>query len=174
MFKPYQLVTVTEDGYKYTGEVMSFVTPEQTIMVRRVPGHPGTLEEMPVSKISPQTYPRKKKLYVHYANVSGRGSFPVDMLRYDFASPVNFRLVEATLGRFRAEHLANAQGDDGMLLIATVSDKPWAEDLGVWSPERWSSFLWGLEPRTHPRCALRGASGCAFRRITTNREQAWN
>jgi len=146
MFKPHQLVTVQEDGYSYTGEVMSFVTPENTIMVRRVAGHPGTLEEMPVDKIKPHAFERKRSLFVHYASVSGRGSFPVDMLRYDFASPVNFRLVTLPDGRVRAEHLANAQGDDGMLLIATVSDKRDAESFGVWCPARWSSFLWGLEP----------------------------
>jgi hypothetical protein len=49
--KPYSLVTVRRGGRTFTGEVMSYPTPEGTAMVRCIPGHPGTLAELPLSFI---------------------------------------------------------------------------------------------------------------------------
>src|SRR5512146_3316954 len=88
------------DYYTYIGELVSRPVPgtPQTIMVRRVPGHPGTMEEMPVDRLFPLT--SKGFHWVHYAAVApipgwlSRSQFPVDMLRYDSAAPVNFRIIE--------------------------------------------------------------------------------
>lgn len=134
-FKPYSFVRVQQDGYSYIGEVLSFETPEHTLMVRRVPGHPGTLEEMPVSKLS---HTDRRPKYVHYASVAGRGSFPVDMLRYEFAAPVNFLLIENEAG---IQTMIDHSFGIDELLVATATD---THHQRAWTPERWSSFLWGL------------------------------
>lgn len=73
--KPYVQVVVDAGDYHYIGQAISYPTPEQTIMVRRVPDDPSTMEEMKISKLSA---PGCKYNYVHYAVVGGRGSFPVD------------------------------------------------------------------------------------------------
>ena len=41
--KPYVLVRIQANDYAYIGQLIGFPLPDQTIMVRRVPGHPGTL-----------------------------------------------------------------------------------------------------------------------------------
>ena len=142
MFKPYQLVTVQADGYRYNGEVMSYETPDHTAMVRRVPGYPGTLEEQPVSKLS-VLEEKPKNRYVHYAIIDGRGGFPVDMLRYDWAVPVNFKLIERNkqyLSGWLDPEVDESFGLNG-LWIAHLSDK----SKPNWTSARWSSFLWGIK-----------------------------
>jgi hypothetical protein len=51
--KPYSLVTVKANGRTFTGEVMSYPILNSdkslTAMVRTIPGHPGTLRELPVT-----------------------------------------------------------------------------------------------------------------------------
>lgn len=140
-FAPYQLVEVTVQDHnaeggrrRFVGEVMSFVTPEDTIMVRRIPGHPGTLEELPITQLA---IPSRKYRYVHYAVVKGNGSFPVDMLRYDSCVPVNFTLEEAYSGmKAKLDPATSAPGDD--LVVADVSE----HRLPRFTKERWRSFLW--------------------------------
>lgn len=131
--KPYMLMIVKCDGYSYCGELMSFPTPQNTIMVRRVPGHPGTLDELNVSQL---TKPTDKFHWVHYASVKPRLhprlSFPIDMLRYDFAAPVNFN---PEIGKIDPSH-----GQDD-LLIATVSVRSHPR----WTDGRWQSFGWEIE-----------------------------
>lgn len=135
--RPYTFIDVNEGDYHYIGQVMSFVTPDQTVMVRRVPGHSGTLVEQPMSKLRETA---RKPKYVHYAAVSGRSSFPVDMLRYDDAAPLNFSFVESDSGRVTCE-IDPAFGFDE-LIVATVSDtKRWPP---AWTPERWRSFMWSI------------------------------
>ena len=141
-FKPYQIVVVVNDGYVHFGQVMSYVTPESTVMVRRVPGHPGTLEEMPTTKLREIHDRPAQYRWVHYALVSGRGSFPVDMLRYDHAAPVNFRIDETHgLGSTHKAVVDPAMGFEGLMIAALSKNR-----LPSWTPARWSSFLWGIKP----------------------------
>jgi hypothetical protein len=162
IFKPYQIVVVNRNRlpsgicqggrYSHFGEVMSFPVPPAspgapvTVMVRRVPGHPGTLEELPIEALS-----RANRITrVHYARVAGVGQFPVDMLRYDFAAPVNFSI--------------DVVGDPGFERVVTTIDPKHGLD-GLWvataaatrrggdafTAARWQSFLWRvLETKTLP------------------------
>lgn len=143
--KPYTLVRVSDPaGYDYTGEAMSFETPENTAMVRRVPGHPGTLTEIPVSWLTESHLNAKSRLWVHYATVSGRSSFPIDMLRYDHCAPLNFIFNESA----QCPGYTTASAPDESfgwpdLVVACLSDK--ADAYYAWTPARWSSFLWGIK-----------------------------
>lgn len=145
--KPYQLVQVrVEDAVErgvrtYLGEVMSYTTPDNTIMVRRVPGHPGTLDELPVGQLT-LIQPKLKRVRISYAQVGGSGSFPLDMLRYDSCVPVNFRLVphEEVLNRL-VPVVDPAFGWEGAV-VARVTALGYRQGFTV---ARWSSFLWGCK-----------------------------
>ena len=126
--KPYELVVVEEEGYSYIGEVISYETPENTIMVRRVPNDPSTMVEMPVAKLKGVT---GRYSHIHYAAVHGRGRFPIDMLRYDWATPVSFTLD--------SEGYPVLNKGETKLIIATVS-----HPTRTWTPARWNSFSWGI------------------------------
>lgn len=136
---PYDIVKVqTSYGATFYGEAMSFPVPgergaDPTIMVRRVPGDPRTLEEFKLHRVT--HYPKRPR-YVHYAIVKGTGSFPLDMLRYEFAAPVNFDLIlEYPYYRFSGR-------DETDLIIAYASPliRP------RWTNDRWRSFGWELTP----------------------------
>lgn len=148
--QPYQLATVRDPARWYNeafvGELMSFKTPENTIMVRTVPGHPGTLIEVHIDCIkNVRTLDKNNSWFVHYAIVAGgrNANFPVDMLRYDQCVPVNFKIF------YNGErHVAAVDqpenslvGQNGDLLVAQVSQKRY-EPFTV---ARWSSFLWGCK-----------------------------
>lgn len=135
--KPYMLVRVKMDDGRYNivGEVMSFETPEHTVMVRMVPGHPGTLQELPVSRLLPV---ERKYYSVAYATVHGRGQFPEDMLRYDNAVPVNFEVYHDQTGP--KAKLLPGLGDQ--LIIATVLPYGSRSDF---CDARWASFLWSVK-----------------------------
>src|SRR5690606_17606320 len=122
--------------------------PEQTIMVRRVPGFPGTLEELPISALEHHV---RGYRYVHYAVVSGFGSFPEDMLRYDRAAPVNFKLVgrHELSGGVEAVRFSVAMGE--RLWIAKASSI-YSPD---WTYERWASFLWCCKHQHTERLEVR-------------------
>lgn len=140
--KPYMLVRVIISGKtsyyeqgkrSLVGEVMSYETPEKTVMVRRIPGHPGTLIEVPVldiEEIKGGTF-----RYVQYAVVTGRGTFPSDMLRYDSCEPVNFDLVDSFNG-------PKAQLHEGETELIVARPTPFMN--AGWTTERWSSFMWSL------------------------------
>jgi hypothetical protein len=152
-FKPYQLVHVTMDNGRYSiiGEVMSFPIPHQhatlttkhsgkdTIMVRMVPNHPGTLQEIEVTRCRPVE--GRKRYAVCYATVKGHGSFPDDMLRYDHAVPVNFTIDHDHFTGPKAVLLPD-YGDE--LLIATVEET--YKTHRAFCAERWASFLWAVKP----------------------------
>lgn len=150
--KPYTLVHVNLRmtlGYQFIGEVMSFPIPNgvepETVMVRRAPGHPGTLIEVPVSALSAVEKGRTK--FIHYAAVADSPRraeredpmFPVDMLRYDCAAPVNFEV----------------RADDYHGTVATVADEQFGfgkerviacvsahrDPDRAFCKERWGSFL---------------------------------
>jgi hypothetical protein len=149
--KPYLLVYVQKDGYSHIAQTMSYSTPTNTIMVRRVPGFPGTLEEIRVDQVSPHPVGKSFK-YIHYATVAGVGSFPVDMLRYDSAAPVNFTLEE----KFTGPHAVMLPGMDfgEGLIVADVSDR----SMHSWTNERWRSFLWSVRPLWTEKLVLSGDS----------------
>jgi hypothetical protein len=136
-FKPYQLVTVDAGEYKYVGQIIS--NPfEDRVMVRRVPDDPATMEEMTLSSLKPTD---RKYKWVSYASVMGKGQFPVDMLRYDMAAPVNFKLVEDRWGGLtRPELTTDEYGHE--LIVATVSETKSRD----WTQGRWNSFLWSCKP----------------------------
>ncbi len=133
---PYQLCLVDKGDYKYVGQIISRETPDHTIMVRRVPDDPATMEEMHISELS---LPGGKYKYVHYALVSGRSGvperdssyFPVDMLRYDWAAPQNFSVDD------NGAHLNEGETE---FIIGKVGERPYPQ----WTPARWSSFGWTI------------------------------
>jgi hypothetical protein len=138
-FKPHDLVYVTvADDYceqrrrGYIGEVISYETPNHTIMVRRVPGDPTTMEELPVTALN-----KARSRYIHYAMVSGHGCFPSDMLRYDSCVPVNFRIEPAYSG-------AKAVLEEGQtaFVVARCSDRRTSD----YTEARWNSFWWRVIP----------------------------
>lgn len=128
--KLYAIVLVRHPGYHHFGEILSRVTPKGTYMVRMVPGHPGTLREMPGDKLM-GTAARIK--YVHYAQViQGVGVFPIDMLRYDHCAPLNFDPETLKIDPlFGFEHP----------VVARASDRKDPD----WTHERWGSFTWGVQ-----------------------------
>lgn len=151
MFKPYDLVLVSHPDYKHAGEVISRPYPSENdhtqflVQVRRVPGDPNTMYEEVVQCLKPLSY---KVNFVHYAIVEGRGSFPVDMLRYDFAAPVNFKLEEQSWSGPKAILLGEANDAlpkewQGRLVIASGAERP---KHGAWTAARWNSFMWHINP----------------------------
>lgn len=135
MIKLYDIVTVRHEDYTHYGEVLSRLTPEDTFMVRMVPGHPGTLKEVSASKLMEIN---RSIRWVHYAEVAGAGSFPIDMLRYDFAAPLNFDPETMELDRSFGH-------DKPVIARASASRMP------DWTDGRWSSFLWGVRHVTTER-----------------------
>jgi hypothetical protein len=125
--KLYDIVIVDRGDFRHYGEILSRRTPTDTFMVRMVPGHSGTLLEVPATTLQATDV---RLRWVHYAQVSGPGAFPVDMLRRDHAAPLNFNLD--TL-----EIVPNF-GFDNKLIIATAS----AHRKPIWNYMRWQSFGW--------------------------------
>lgn len=129
MIRLYDTVLVQHEDYQHFGEVFSRPTPTSTIMVRMVPGHPGTLKEMHICKVKES---RERLRWVHYAEVYGPGYFPIDMLRRDNAAPVNFDP--------QTMHIDESFGF-AFLCVAYASPlrKP------HWNKLRWHSFGWSLK-----------------------------
>jgi len=126
--KPYVLVRIQANDYAYIGQLIGFPLPDQTIMVRRVPGHPGTLAQLPIASLEVLAN-QKAWRWVHYAEVKGTGSFPVDMLRRETAAPVTF---DPDTGERTKEGF----------IIAKVTGKRQV----LWNAERWASFNWQIKP----------------------------
>lgn len=125
-FNLYDIVFVQRQDYAHFGEVISRRTPKDTYLVRMVPGHSGTLLELPATSLQLST---ARVRWVHYAQVSGLGTFPIDMLRREHAAALNFD--PETL-----EIVPNF--GFGSLIIATAS----AHRKSAWNHLRWSSFNW--------------------------------
>lgn len=149
--KPYVLTWIRVDCdsaeggcYRFIGELMGFPLPPTpafqsgSIMVRRVPGHPGTLDEIALDNIEGE--PNKKPRFVHYATVKGSGQFPVDMLRYDSCAPVNFKLEFDSWGKRTRAVLTDPKLCDELIVADVSSDR-----RPHWTSARWSSFLWGIK-----------------------------
>lgn len=143
----YDLVWVKErsrftstGAFEYVGQVLSMRTPNGTRMVRRVPGNPGTLIEVQESALEPVS--GRAPTHVAYAEVRGKGQFPVDMLRYDACAPATFTLVEDE-DTVRVSMLkALRDAGDTRLVVAQACDARGA----TWATERWESFGWRLRP----------------------------
>lgn len=138
-FKPGQLVR-WYDRDNTTGhywvEVMSMRTPEGTYMVRKVPGQPGTLAEVSQRNLNTGAGLPQPRM-VHLYEVAGSGHFPSDMLRYDGAQPFNFTLDEND-----RPHLEPGMPEGTPLVVAVAG--PARGAAGGVTPERWSSFCWGI------------------------------
>ena len=145
----YSLVWVTQASkhasmgvLSYVGQILSRRTPEGTYMVRRVPGHAGTLTELSEACLKPVNAANAYR-NVSYAEVQGVGQFPVDMLRYDNAVPVNFTLLDSDSGPKAV--LLPDMGD--RLLVA----KAYRGSQARWTNQRWNSFMWTIfEVKTLP------------------------
>jgi len=135
IFKPYQLVLVNAGEYKYIGEVMSFITPSNTVMVRKAPSMPATLVELDIACIERGLVTNARR-YLHFADVkhiSGPAVFPIDMLRREIASPVNFNPETSAIDL--------SMGVDSPMMVAkltTVRD-------ALWNYDRWKSFGYEVE-----------------------------
>lgn len=131
--KPFDLVIVDHYDYKHIGQVISNPHGDGQISVRMVPDDPSTMKVVLEKQL---TKPLLKYKWVHYAKVSGRFSFPVDMLRYDYAAPVNFQITQTDHG-----YKASMPRDwDSELVIAKCTEllNP------SWTVLRWNSFSWNI------------------------------
>ena len=142
LVKPHTLAMVADPrGFSFVGEIMSFPVPGDvpTAMVRRVPGHPGTLEELPLSCLSFDPHTAAKRKWIQYARImrtslfAGR-YFPLDMLRYEEAAPVNFRIDDDGI-----PHLLRPEyPEDFMIATTSSTSRP------QWAQQRWESFGWDV------------------------------
>jgi len=140
LFKPYQLVHVQDTlptvqrgirGHHYVAETISMVTPDSTIMIRRVPGFAGTLAEVSTVSLQPCTW---RQAYVHLAEIDGRGHFPLDMLRHDQCVPVNFTITEDCRAKL-------IEGLGNKLVVARCKQ---TRALDAFTVDRWQSFCWNI------------------------------
>lgn len=76
-------------------------------------------------------------MYVHYFKVTGTGSFPADMLRYDACYPRRPEDVDALYGY--TEH-------DALVTVELIHRAPTKRDAEQGpTPRRWGSFGWTFE-----------------------------
>ncbi len=129
-----------------TVETISRPYPEgddEVIQVRLVPGDPNTVKVIPTTELNQvklRTRPRKG-IWVHYAEVSGFGSFPSDMLRYDSCqlhpdSDDCFDYDEA-FAEYRVKRNLPAKK---RIIVCQVS----TQAKPRWTPARWASFTWKI------------------------------
>jgi hypothetical protein len=138
-FKPYDLATIQlpTSERRRTVEVLSYPTPDDTIMVRMVPGDPTTLREVKVDDLEP----RARQRYCRIARVRCRFDFPEDMLRYDDAALCDPDQSED----FRT---------DAPVLIYRLTDYKRGT---CWTEGRWASFSASIEQVA--TCDLRAQNG---------------
>ncbi len=74
-------------------------------------------------------------MYTHYFKVTGKGTFPADMLRYDACYPKGPEDVDALYA-----HTGHEQDPLTIELVHRAATK-WDAEHGV-TPARWSSFGW--------------------------------
>jgi hypothetical protein len=125
LLKPWAIVQVNRGTYTHVGELVSFPCPGGTIMVRQVPGLAATAIELPLSAILQPVEIR----WLHYAEVFGTTSFPVDMLRRENAAPADFDPEETVLSNDMRRHV---------IVKASTRRVP------QWNVDRWKSFGWTL------------------------------
>ena len=135
--KPNDLATIQtpHSTRRRVVEVISRQTPEQTIMIRRTPGDPTTLEEVRYADLIP--FPKHR--YIHVASVDSRFGFPEDMLRYDCAFLLDPDRDEEdehqTLGKMPIK-------SDEPILVYSVSNCK----TPPWTTTRWNSFSAWIKP----------------------------
>ena len=84
-------------------------------------------------------------LYLHTFVVSGKGTFPLDMLRYDGCSPAFEGQVHML------DELANYK-----LEVRSIVVKRFTCQMADWTPDRWASFGWRFDgPFMEPNDARR-------------------
>lgn len=145
--KPYAIAQIEHPTYggwwRCICEIMSFPIPptnefpKGSIMVRRVPGQPTTLDEVSLEVLRPVDS-RAKTLTIHYARVINPGRhFPSDMLRYDSCEPVTFTVDDDGVA-----HLNKDAAELGLI----VADVHPGHKPAQWTQERWRSFMARVEP----------------------------
>lgn len=145
--KPYDLVRIRDYNIcninvAHYGQTISHPTPDRTIMVRHVPDDPTTMEELPISTL--ERLNKSERKWVQYATVNGRGSFPVDMLRYDYCYPVTFTVEDSQRGPVaELNETPNEMFYQHDLLIVARATDTKAKD---WTTARWNSFGWMILP----------------------------
>jgi hypothetical protein len=88
--------------------------------------------------------------YIHTATVTGSGSFPEDMLRYDCAYPDRQEDVNTIIMSKDRETREKGKG----INICTINNWP----VPKWTPDRWLSFGWKLEHKQTRRLEYEGVS----------------
>lgn len=85
MYKPLQMLRYTSpnSARKRLVQAISKPTPDNTSMVRMVPGDPTTMVEVHLGLLDKALGTKANYKYIRFARVSGMGPFPEDMLRYD-------------------------------------------------------------------------------------------
>jgi hypothetical protein len=115
-------------------EIISRPVGDGTIMCRMVPGDPTTLATVRVESLR---IPNIKYKYIHFAEVSGWGSFPEDMLRYDCACLYDHNQHEEPVdGEGHLTFVPN--GPVRIYRLSTIKKTNWTH-------ERWASFGWKLK-----------------------------
>jgi hypothetical protein len=136
---PYQLATILNTDISKRRRVVQIIsrpTPENTIMVRMVPGEPTTMIQLPIEGIEhvnekkPLSFPEP---YLHVAEVDcNRMVFAEDMLRYDNA--------------FLFDHTLNEESEDRPDKPVHVYRLFRARTISPWTIKRWNSFGMSIKP----------------------------
>ena len=139
-WKPYMIVLMptAASARKRMVELISYPTPEGTIMARMIPGDPTTMIEIKVEGLKKMDNGRKYK-YVHIAEVSGNGAFPEDMLRYDGAALCDHAQQEEPTDDFG--RYTYRPKEPVLIYHLSTTQKP------LWTPARWASFAWRITPK---------------------------
>lgn len=133
-FKPYQLahLEVEVSTRRRLVEVISRPTPDNTIMVRMVPGEPTTMLEVKLGEL----HSRAQNRYLHIARVTTGFVFPEDMLRYD-----NAALYDHTLPEDGGDDRGLPVPPEGLLVYTDSANRK-----NPWTLDRWNSFSCTVTP----------------------------
>lgn len=135
--RPYQHVLVTDPVYRWksVGEIISHPYRGE-VMVRRIPGDPCTMEELPISDLSP-VHPVR---WVHYIELTWHESarFPIEEMSGDCAQPANFYLdiLDKNYGP------QVIMKDDSKKPVIAVTSTNYYNGMQVWSPNVWAHKGW--------------------------------
>lgn len=81
----------------------------------------------------------------HFAEITGSGGFPIDMLRYDNCTPAkeeDARIIERINDPMIGSPMFSGMGREWTVHVKKFSD---IKGHGYWTPERWRSFGCTLE-----------------------------
>jgi hypothetical protein len=119
-------------------EVVSYPTPNETIMVRMVPGEPTTVKKVYVAELTPC---KRKYRYVYLARVIGF-TFPEDMVFYDNAALYDHRLPECGEENPILGYADGLRVPDEGLIVYKLSS---AKRVKPWTYGRWQSYSCWIE-----------------------------